>query len=168
MIQAYIRRKLIKELLANHVKEVSEINELVKEFNNWLKDYIMDSLTREEKEFIKKYPSLVMKQENTDIRHFLTISNVPNFKNCLNYWEDLQPLNLELTFGDDIPRLKCGADEIKYPNEIKEKLGKVYELIWEFKRKSKSIKNIIESPEINITDFKANSPKIYEIYEKIK
>ena len=167
MIQADIRRKLIKELLANHVKEVSEINELVKEFNDWLKDSIMDSLTREEKEFIKKYPSLVIKQENTDIRHFFPIGDDLNFKNYLNCWEDLQPLNLKLTFGD-IPRLKCGADEIKYPDEIKEKLGKVYELIWEFKRKNRSINNIIESPEINITDFKANSPKIYEIYEKIK
>ena len=167
MIQADIRKKLIKELLANHVKEVSEINKLVKEFNDWLKDYIMDSLTGEEKEFIEKYPSLVIKQKNTDIRHFLMINNVPNFKTYLNYWEDLQPLNLELTFGG-IPRLKCGEDEIKCPDEIKEKLGRVYELIWEFKRKSKSIKNILDSPEINITDLKANSPKIYEIYEKIK
>ena len=38
MIQADIRKKLIKELLANHVKEVSEINKLVEEFNDWLKD----------------------------------------------------------------------------------------------------------------------------------
>lgn len=167
MIQVDIRRKLIKELLANHVKEVSEINELVKEFNDWLKDYIMGSLTREEKEFIKKYPSLVIKQENTDIRQFLTSSSVSNFKGGLHYWENLKPLNLELTFGD-IPGLKCEVNEIKYPDEIKKKLEKVYELIWEFRRKSKSIRNIIESSEINITDLKTNSPKIYEIYEKIK